>query len=271
MSDALPLPFDVRLMNLTAAALVLVVSAVGLAGGLWWLLRHPAFAIAGITVQGDLVHHNAVTLRANVMPRLSGNFFTLDLAATRAAFEDVPWVRRAVVRREFPNRLQVRLQEHRAAAWWGPEPDTRLVNVDGEVFEATLDDLEPDALPRLSGPDGQAAWVLGMYRSLVPVMQGLDMAIDELELTARGNWRLRTDQGAVIELGRGEPATVAARLERFTRTVTQVVARHGRTVRALESADLRHEDGYALRLQGVSTTDTPPPPGAPRAARPGNR
>ena len=37
-------------------------------------MRYPGFAIARIVVHGDLVHNNAVTLRANVGPRLAGNF-----------------------------------------------------------------------------------------------------------------------------------------------------------------------------------------------------
>ena len=41
-----------------------------LAAGAWWVLRHPALSIGRIVVQGDLVHNNAVTLRANVAPRL---------------------------------------------------------------------------------------------------------------------------------------------------------------------------------------------------------
>ena len=35
--------------------------------------------------------------------------------------------------------------------------------------------------------------------------------------------------------------------------MTQVTSRYGRTVTALESADLRHQEGYAIRLRGVST------------------
>ena len=35
----------------------------------------------------------------DALPRLSGNFFSVDLQAGRKAFESVPWVRRAVVRR----------------------------------------------------------------------------------------------------------------------------------------------------------------------------
>ena len=84
MSAALPTPLDVRLMNATASALFVALAALGLAAVLWWGLRHPMFSIVAIQVQGDLTHNNAVTLRANVAHRLSGNLFTLDLAAARS-------------------------------------------------------------------------------------------------------------------------------------------------------------------------------------------
>ncbi len=64
--------------------------------------------------------------------------------------------------------------------------------------------------------------------------------------------------GYVVELGGGTPQEVVQRTQRFTRTLTQVAAQYGRRVDALESADLRHARGYALRMRGVTTvvTDT---------------
>jgi cell division protein FtsQ len=254
MSATLPQPFDVKLMNIAATALfaaclVLLVAAIA-----WWALRHPLFAIAGITVQGDVTHNNAVTLRANVAPRLAGNFFTVNLARAREAFEAVPWVRQAVVRREFPNRLRVQLQEHRAVAFWGSDGESRLVNSFGEVFEANAGDVEQDGLPRLAGPDDQSAQVLAMYLAVKPLFEPLELTVDRLVLTARGSWQLELDSGAVIELGRGTTEEVSARTLRFVQTLAQVTSRHGRRPDALVSADLRHGDGYAVRLRGVGTT-----------------
>ena len=188
MTATKPQPFDVKLMNLTAAVLFSACLVLLLAAGAWWALRHPLFAIAGITVQGDVAHNNALTLRANVAPRLAGNFFTVNLAAARDAFEAVPWVRRAVVRREFPNRLRVRLEEHQPVALWGAEGETRLVNSFGEVFEANAGDVEPEELPRLSGPRQQSAQVLAMYALLKPLFEGLDLGVERLALSARGSW-----------------------------------------------------------------------------------
>ncbi|MEI6759977.1 MAG: cell division protein FtsQ/DivIB [Betaproteobacteria bacterium] len=251
MSEALPT--DVRLMTLGTRGLCWLLAVMALAALGLWASRHPAFAIRGITVSGDVTHNNAPTLRANVAPHLSGTFFTLDLNRARAAFEAVPWVRQAVVRRDFPNRLRVQLQEHRAVAYWGPEGESRLVNSFGEVFDANLGEVEQEALPRLQGPEAQSAQILAAYQALQPLFESLDLPLEQLELSGRGSWRARLDTGAVIELGAGSLPEVQARSQRFLQTLTQVSARYGRKPEALETADLRHQDGYALRLRGVST------------------
>jgi len=253
MTNALPAPLDVKLMNWTASALFVGVALGALAAGAWWVLRYPGFAVARIVVHGDLVHNNAVTLRANVAPHLAGNFFTVDLRAARVAFEQVPWVRRAEVQRVFPGSLLVQLQEHDAVAYWGPETGSALVNSQGEVFEANVGDIEQEGLPRLLGPEGSSPEVLRMHGLLAPVFKPLGLEVDTLQLTGRGGWRVTLDSDAVIELGGGTAQEVVQRTQRFTRTLTQVAAQYGRRVDALESADLRHAGGYALRLRGVST------------------
>jgi cell division protein FtsQ len=246
-------PFDVKLMNLTARLLLAVFVLLALGALAGWVARHPAFAIRGIAVYGDTSHNNALTLRAQVAPYLSGTFVTVDLAATRQAFESVPWVRRAEVRRDFPNRLKVILQEHKAVAFWGAEGDSTLINSYGEVFEANLGEVEQDVMPRLNGPKEQSAQVLAEYRALEPMFDSKELGIEQLELTGRGNWRVRLDSGAQIELGRGTEEEVVARTRQFLETMSQVTSRYGRTASALDSADLRHEQGYAIRLKGVST------------------
>jgi hypothetical protein len=148
MSNALPVPVDVKLMNVTATLLFIAFACLSLGALCMWVLRQPVFAIGAVEVRGEVTHNNAVTLRANVAPRLRGTFFTVDLAETRAAFETVPWVRRAVVRRSFPNRLDVALQEHQAAAFWGAEGSSQLLNSFGEVFEANVDEVHRSDLPR---------------------------------------------------------------------------------------------------------------------------
>lgn len=253
MNPAVATPLDVKLMNMTAMALLLTFAILGMVAAVRWTSRLPAFDIQAISVDGQVTHNNALTLRANVAPRMSGTFFTVDLAQVRAAFEAAPWVRRAVVRRQFPNRLQVVLQEHQAVAYWGGDSESRLINSYGEVFEANVGEVDQDQLPRLNGPEGQGAEVLAMYRALAPLFGPMELAVEQFEISGRGSWRARLDTGAAIELGRGTQDEITARVQRFLKTLTQVAARYGRHANSVESADLRHENGYAIRLRGVST------------------
>ncbi|HRA64193.1 MAG TPA: cell division protein FtsQ, partial [Burkholderiaceae bacterium] len=64
MNDALMLPFDVRLMHMTASALLLVFTLLALTALAGWVSQRPVFAIAAITVTGDVTHNNEPTLRA---------------------------------------------------------------------------------------------------------------------------------------------------------------------------------------------------------------
>jgi cell division protein FtsQ len=260
--EAPGVPVDIRLMNAVAAVVYAGVAVALLLAAVGWLARLPVFTLEAIVLDGDLERSNVATIRANAAPRLSGNFFTLDLDNGRAAFESVPWVRRAVVQRVWPDRLHVTLEEHQARALWTSEDgNDRLVNSDGEVFEANVGDVEDEALPRFAGPPDAADRMLAMYQRLQPVLVPLDARIETLALSSRGSWRAEMGNGAAVVLGRGNGDEVLARAERFVRTLDQVT---GHYQRPLEYADLRHGEGYAVRLRGVTTTLPAPVPAARR-------
>lgn len=251
------IPADVRLMNATAAvvgmlALGLLVASVGL-----WVARQPYFALRGIHLEGDTARNNVATVRANVVPRLAGNFFSLNLQAARDAFEAVPWVRHALVRRVWPNQLVVRLEEHRpVAVWKDDEGNDRLVNSHGEVFEANLGDVDESQLPDFSGPETAAAQVLAMHRRLVSAFGVLGHEPVRLALSDRGSWSVWLEDGTELALGRGSEDEVVARTERYVRTITQAA---GPNRQSVEYADLRHADGYAVRFKGGTPVASPAP------------
>ena len=257
------LPIDIRLMNAVTGLLVLALLAMLLLLGLRWFARQPVFEIRAIQIEGDVARNNAATLRANALPRLTGSFLSINLQDARAAFEAAPWVRHAVLHRAWPMQIRVLLEEHKPAAYWEPKADgadadsdasvdRQLVNSFGEVFQANLGDVEDDDLPTLSGPQGSAARMLRRWQLLGAQLQPLDESIDRLDLSGRGSWRATLDKGEVLEIGRGEEPEVLARFARFVRTVNQITARNKAP---LLFADLRHPDGYAVRLRGVSTSN----------------
>lgn len=253
MNETVQPGMDIRLMNATAALLLAVFVLLALVSATRWVARQPVFDIHGISVRGDVAHNNIPSMRANVLPQVRGTFFTLDLPAIRQAYESMPWVRHAVVRRDFPNRLRVELQEHQPVAYWGAEGDSRMLNSFGEVFDANIDEVESNTLPRLAGPAGQGPQVWDMYQTLLAPLDRAGMELVQVELSARGNWRIGLESGARLELGSGDKATVLQRTERFLQTLPAVTQRYGRNTSTLEYADLRYEQAYALRLRGVTT------------------
>lgn len=266
-TTAAPLPPDIRVMNGVAGLLLLCVVLGAMATGLQWLARQPFFGIRSITVEGDVTRNSSASLRANALPRLHGSFLTMNLQQARQAFESVPWVRHARVQRLWPFHLVVRLEEHQPAALWETKldsadadseavVDTRLVNTFGEVFEANLGDVEDEPLPTFAGPQNTSTAMLSMWRRLNPLtLQKLDESVTRLDLSGRGSWRVTLEKGAVIELGRGSESEVVDRFARFVSHLPQITARYQTS---LLSADLRHEQGYAVRLAGVTTISNAP-------------
>ena len=251
-------PADVRWMRLTASGLFVLAALLLAFLALHLLVRQPVFSLRAIRVDGDLSRNSAATIRVNAVPHLRGNFFTIDLQAARRAFETVPWVRHAVVQRVWPNRLAVRLEEHRPVALWRQADDNgiaeQLVNAQGEVFEANVGDVESDKLPTLEGPEGSSAAMLTMLTRLQPVFTRQGSHIDTLRQSGRASWEVELDTGATVVLGRGSDDEVLTRADRYVSTVTQMTQLFQAPV---VYADLRHRDGYALRLRGVATVTAP--------------
>ncbi|HRH28684.1 MAG TPA: cell division protein FtsQ/DivIB [Aquabacterium sp.] len=262
------MPQDIRWMNAATVALAAIAIGLVVASVLTLLARQPVFAIRQMTLEGDLLRNNLATVRANVLPRVAGSYFQVDLRRARDVFESVPWVRRAVVQRVWPNQLHVTLEEHRPAAYWRhAERDDQLVNVQGEVFDANVGDVEDQPLPVLNAPSNatadQARQMLDMLARLKPVLAPLDAEILALRLNDHGSWSVALDSDATIELGRGEVDEVLERTQRFVRTLPQLQRQYGQP---LAYADLRYPKGYAVKLRGLTTFQDIS--GAPAAGKP---
>jgi cell division protein FtsQ len=246
------LPLDVKLMTAATHVLVALFAVLSLGALGTWVVRHPVWAVKAITVHGDVAHQNVVSFRAQLASQmknsLTNSFLTVDLQQVRRLFESVPWVRQAVVQREFPNQLRVTLQEHVAVAWWGQAGSGQLVDREGEVFDASPDDT--DGLPELAGPTDQSTRVWSLYQQLGGELERLDLTLQRLELNERGSWSAKLTNGARIELGRGTDEELLARVHQFTATISQLTERYPG---ALQSVDLRYPNGYALRMRGVTT------------------
>jgi cell division protein FtsQ len=244
---------DVKMLNATTNALLALVALALLASGLWWLAQRPMFTLRTIRVEGvaeeQLRRVNSLTIRASAVPRIKGNFFTADLDAVRAAFESVPWVRKAMVRREWPNKLIVTLEEHRALGTWGD--DGRLLSVKGDVFTANLAEAEDDGdLLEFDGPAGSEKEVVARFDQFRNWFAPIKLEPEAVALSNRYAWTVKLDNGLTVELGRADSdATLKERIARLVSVYPQLVDRlQGKKI---ENVDMRYPNGLALKADGL--------------------
>lgn len=229
---------DHRLLNQMAACLY-AVAALGIAYAVTMVvIQLPVFPLREIAVTGAIAHTTREQLGAIAKQELRGNFFTVDLGAARRSFEKLPWVRGATLRRTWPNRLDVALEEHQALARWR---DIGLVNTHGEVFAAA----SATRLPVFIGPQGSAAEMAMHYVAFRDALAGIGRVPIEVRLSNRRAWQVKLDDGRVLELGRRD---AVPRLARFAAAYPRVAVQlHDDGARI----DLRYPNGFAVRRPGL--------------------
>ena len=204
-------------------------------------------------VDGDALKRVADALRTR-----NASILQLDLAGLASSVKQIPWVREATIRRQFPASIVVAIEEHKPVARWMtapvsadvPDEASTLLNSYGDVFVAVIADDRRDLLPRLTGPDGTSAEVLTRYAALLAPLKVIDRAPVALVLTARRAWQLTLDNGAAIELGRTD---ADQRIARFIRTYNEFPALQV----AGAVVDMRYQTGFTIRHANGTTVTKP--------------
>jgi cell division protein FtsQ len=209
------------------------------------LLRMPLAPVRIVQLSAPLQHVAAAEVEEALAGRLRGNFFSLSVEGVRDALERLPWVRSASVRRVWPNRLEISLEEQRPAARWG-DSGSEWVNVYGEVFAATWLRAEEsgNALPHLKGPPGTAAFLLQRYGESSEMLARISLRPVAITLSARQALEMDLANNMKLKLGREQNhSSSSERLRRFIEIYPSVVAKRATPPRVV---DLRYPNGFAL-------------------------
>lgn len=236
-----------RILNMAAGALVgIAVLALSFAA-LYLLWQSALFPVREIEIKTALKHTTRGEIEEATRGRIGGNFFAVSPDEIRLGLEKLPWVRRASVRRVWPDRLEVGLEEHAALARWG---DDALLNTYGERFHGRADSsqllrvAELAALPLLIGTPSSEPEVALRYLRFAALVAPLGAPVERVVLTQRFAWQLQLAGGLDIMLGR-DADLAEERLRRFVgvyeTTLKKMPRRH-------EYVDLRYPNGFALRV-----------------------
>jgi cell division protein FtsQ len=221
--------------TLTGLLLVAVLASTVVFGKQW--LSDPwRFPLGVVEVKGDFRYLDKQQLQAAIAPHATGGFFTVDVAAIRAAAERLPWVHRASVKRVWPETLRLQIEEQQPVARWGAHG---YLNTRGEPFVPEASNISL-VLPSLAGPDGQELKVLANFQRVSKTLAPLGVRVTRMELDKRRAWHLQLDNAVLLELGR---ADARRRLQRFVRAWPDVFA--GR-LDDLQRVDLRYSNGFSV-------------------------
>lgn len=232
------------LMDLVSDLLIVFGSAALVWAAAVALQRLPVFPLRQLVLANPVEQVGHGQIESAARAALAGNFFTVNLDAVRTAFEKLPWVRRAEVRRRWPDGIELALEEHVAVArWQHAEGEAQFVNTYGELFAAAP--AAVPSLPAFSGPEGSSALVLARYREFEQALAAMGRHPVVVALTARQAWELKLDDGVVIELGRDQARQ--ALMERLARFVEHYPAVREKIHVAAGVVDMRYPNGFALR------------------------
>lgn len=231
-----------EILNLIANALYAAAFLAALYAGVVLASQLPVFPLREVRVLGDARFIGRAEVETIVARELRGNFFTIDLARTRRSFEQLAWVRKADLRRHWPDRLDVRVEEHVPLARWGTQA---LVNTQGEIFSATYEGV----LPVFSGPAGSAKEMAIQYAYFRKSLEPIGREPVQVMVSARRAWTLGLDGGLTLELG---GADLEDRLGRFVQNYPHAAQLLGRR---MSHVDLRYSNGFAVRVAELARTE----------------
>ena len=222
-----------RTLNRLAGAAFLLVALTLLLLGARALLSLP---VERVVVTGDLAHVDKDALQSMISGSLERGFLWQDLQSLREPLEALPWIHRVVVRRQWPDSIEVRVVEQRPIARWG---EASLLNHAGDVF-APASREELPALPRLAGPEGAHNLMMQHYLQVQQSLQGLGLQIEALEMDARGALVATLADGSELLFGRD------ALVERLARFRILYASRFAGRDEVPARVDLRYSHGAAV-------------------------
>lgn len=192
--------------------------------------------VTTVQIEGELHYLTQEELQALVVPALDRGLLSLDLDQVRELVESHVWVAQASVNRNWPDQLNIAIEEEIPLARWG---DSGFLNNRGQVLMLAANE-QLSGLPTLAGDLSQSRLVMEQYQMLSRALASVDLRVAELVRSPRGAWSLQTQSGLALELGRDD------QVERIKRFLT--VWRKGlqRQANEIETVDLRYANGLAV-------------------------
>ncbi|MDK9696351.1 MAG: cell division protein FtsQ/DivIB [Siculibacillus sp.] len=242
---------SVKPMRGTFAALAFLAAWGGY--GLWlsggWrttieaLTAGAGFSVASIEIRG-LAEADSTEISDRIDVTGASSLLMLDAERARARIAEIPWVADVTVKKLYPNRIVVALEERLPYALWQDEGRIRVVDRTGAVMSDTIQPRHV-GLPLVVGAGADKRLEEAM--ALMNAAPALRPRIRAAVLVAERRWNLITVDGIEILLPEDDPRAALAR-------VADLQASKKLLDRDLVVVDTRVPDRLFVRLSDAAAT-----------------
>ncbi len=202
-----------------------------------WASEPLGFAIDRVEVSGNS-ETSQIDILQTVWMSGAATLPALDVVATQAAIEKMPWVESATVSKVYPDAVEVEVVEKRPYAVWQYGRELVVIDRDGKPIVPFATTRFTD-LPLVvgAGADREAADLVDR----IEIIPELTPRIRAYVLVAERRWDLHLTNGVVVKLPETDPMEAAAELVRMDRE-TRILSRD------IVSVDLRVPDRFVVKL-----------------------
>lgn len=219
-----------EVLKLIAIALVMI-------GAIYLFRIAQDVPIRQVSVATELEHVNRDRVREVCSRYVGGGFFSADLKGLEQDLGTIPWIRSASVRRSWPNRIVISIEEQVPRFRWG---EKGLLNKYAEPFEVGNAEMFSN-LPQLHGNEGREMRLAKIYLHYSKAFREAGLVIEKLHEDERLNMQLQLKNGMEIAIG---SENVSQKLDQFLRSYELFSPTQQARILAV---DLRHGNGMAIR------------------------
>ncbi len=200
------------------------------------------FGVEGVTVVGaNELSEDEVLAASGITTRDSLPF--LDVAAVRQRIKEIPMVRDVSVRKLYPSRLVVEVQERAPYAIWQINGQVQVISADGMAIDQ-LSDERLAHLPFVVGEDANLR--VPEYLKIIAVAGDLGDQIRAGVLVGGRRWNIKLASGLEVKLPEQGAEAAFAHFAKLAREMRMLE-------KDLISVDLRIADRMVARLTADSS------------------
>jgi cell division protein FtsQ len=195
--------------------------------------------------KANVMLEGAQRLKREDVMRIAGitensTLFLIDAEKTRARLSYNPWIAKATVRKLYPDRLEITIEEKKAYAVWQNRGMFSVVSRDGTVIdEITANDVRNSSLPFVVGA-GAEKKAADLY-TLLTRFPSIKSEVVAAVFVGERRWNLRLKSGIDVRLPEDNTDVALLRLVALDRS-ENVLSRD------ITVIDLRISDRVTVRL-----------------------